>query len=91
MWVIVVCLALVLAGLVAVLRWGGLAVEPPPANPNAVDTTASFSAPGTYILQLTATTVVLLNMYWPLGLVVAAAAAPIVADGSKCSWPPRRR
>ena len=31
MLVIVVCLALVLAGLVAVLRWGGLAVEPPPA------------------------------------------------------------
>jgi hypothetical protein len=31
MWVIVVCLALVLAGLVVVLRWGGLAVESPPA------------------------------------------------------------
>ena len=31
MWVIVVCLVLVLAGLVAVVRWGGLAVEPPPA------------------------------------------------------------
>ncbi|MBJ7357867.1 ABC transporter ATP-binding protein [Nocardioides sp.] len=30
------------------------------------------------ILQLTATTVVLLDMYWPLGLVVAATAAPIV-------------
>jgi ATP-binding cassette subfamily B protein len=30
------------------------------------------------ILQLTATTVVLLNMYWPLGLVVAATAAPII-------------
>ena len=30
MWVIVVCIALVLAGLVAVVRWGGLAVEPPP-------------------------------------------------------------
>lgn len=30
------------------------------------------------VVQLTATTVVLLTMYWPLGLVVAAASAPIV-------------
>jgi ATP-binding cassette, subfamily B, bacterial len=30
------------------------------------------------ILQVTTVTIVLLNMYWPLGLVVAAAAAPIV-------------
>jgi hypothetical protein len=30
MWVIVVCIVLVLAGLVAVVRWGGLAVELPP-------------------------------------------------------------
>ncbi len=30
------------------------------------------------VVQLTATTVVLLTMYWPLGVVVAAAAAPIV-------------
>ena len=30
------------------------------------------------ILQVTAVTVVLLNMYWPLGLVVALTAAPIV-------------
>jgi hypothetical protein len=29
MWVIVVCIVLVLFGLVAVVRWGGLAVEPP--------------------------------------------------------------
>src|SRR5512133_3541980 len=40
MWGIVVCLALVLAGLVAVLRWGGLAVEPPPApGPDAASPT----------------------------------------------------
>ena len=32
MWVIVVCIALVLVGLVAVVRWGGLAVEPPPTS-----------------------------------------------------------
>jgi hypothetical protein len=31
MWVMVVCIVLVLAGLAAVVRWGGLAVEPPPA------------------------------------------------------------
>ena len=30
------------------------------------------------VTQVTATTIVLLNMYWPLGLVVAATAAPIV-------------
>ena len=36
MWVIVVCVVLVLVGLVAVVRWGGLAVEPPPTPaPNA--------------------------------------------------------
>jgi hypothetical protein len=40
MWVIVVCLALVLAGLVAVVRWGALAVEPPPApGPDSADPT----------------------------------------------------
>jgi ATP-binding cassette subfamily B protein len=31
------------------------------------------------VLQLVVVTVVLLNMYWPLGLVVAAAALPIIA------------
>jgi hypothetical protein len=31
MAVIVVCVVLVLAGLAAVVRWGGLAVQPPPA------------------------------------------------------------
>jgi hypothetical protein len=40
MWVIVVCIVLVLAGVVAVVRWGGLAVEPPPApGPDAADVT----------------------------------------------------
>lgn len=32
MAVIVVCIALVLAGLVVVVRWGRLAVEPPPLS-----------------------------------------------------------
>jgi hypothetical protein len=31
MWVIIVCIAMVLAGLGAMVRWGGLSVEPPPA------------------------------------------------------------
>jgi hypothetical protein len=40
MWVIVVCIVLVLVGLVAVVRWGGLAVEPPPApGPDAAGPT----------------------------------------------------
>jgi hypothetical protein len=40
MWVIVVCIVLVLAGLVAVVRWGGLAVESPPApGPDAAGVT----------------------------------------------------
>jgi hypothetical protein len=40
MWVIVVCIALVLAGLVAVVRWGDLPVEPPPApRPDAAGLT----------------------------------------------------
>jgi hypothetical protein len=30
MWVIVGCIVLVVAGLLAILRWGGLAVQPPP-------------------------------------------------------------
>jgi hypothetical protein len=37
MWVIVGCIALVLAGLVAAVRWGGLAVRPPPSPPDAAD------------------------------------------------------
>src|SRR5215203_1761986 len=32
MAVIILCIALVLVGLVAVVRWGGLAVEPPPTS-----------------------------------------------------------
>jgi hypothetical protein len=37
MWVIVVCMLLVLAGLVAAVRWGGLEVRPPPPPPDAAD------------------------------------------------------
>jgi hypothetical protein len=31
MWVIVLCIVMVAAGLLAIARWGGLAVQPPPA------------------------------------------------------------
>jgi hypothetical protein len=41
MWVIVVCIVLVLAGLVAAVRWGGLTVQPPsPPAPDAAGPTA---------------------------------------------------
>jgi hypothetical protein len=33
MWVMVVCLLLTLVGLLAVARWGGLTVQPPPTRP----------------------------------------------------------
>jgi hypothetical protein len=40
MWVIVVRTVLVVAGLVAVVRWGSLGVEPPPApGPEAAEPT----------------------------------------------------
>jgi hypothetical protein len=32
MAVIILCIALVLVGLIALVRWGGLAVEPPPTS-----------------------------------------------------------
>jgi hypothetical protein len=41
MWVIVLCVVLVIAGLVAAVRWGGLTVEPPsPPAPDAAGPTA---------------------------------------------------
>ena len=42
------------------------------------------------ILQLVVVTVVLLHMYWPLGLVVAAVAVPIVALSQPVRAPLRR-
>jgi hypothetical protein len=40
MWMMVVCTVLVLAGLVAAVRWGGLTVQPPaPPSPEAADPT----------------------------------------------------
>jgi len=39
MWVIVVCILLVLVGLVAAVRWGGLTVQPPPSAPDGAGPT----------------------------------------------------
>jgi hypothetical protein len=39
MWVIVVCILLVLVGLVAAVRWGGLTVRPPPSAPDGAGPT----------------------------------------------------
>jgi hypothetical protein len=44
MAVVVVCALLMLAGLAAVVRWGGLAVQPPPAPPPPPDVPAGLLA-----------------------------------------------
>jgi hypothetical protein len=73
MWVIVVCIALVVAGLAAVVRWGGLAVEPPltPA-PHTADPTDPPPV-----------NVVVRRYLWYLAVTVASgAAAGILAAGA---------
>jgi hypothetical protein len=74
MWVIVgVCIVLVLAGLVAVVRWGGLAVEPPPGS--GPDTTDPTSAPPVDL--------VVRRYLWYLVVAMAAGAtAGILAAGA---------
>jgi len=73
MWVIVGCIVLVLAGLAAVVGWGGLAVEPPPAP---APPTAGPTAPPPVSL-------VVRRYLWYLVLAVAAgAAAGILAAGA---------
>jgi hypothetical protein len=73
MWVIVVCLALVLAGLAAVVRWGGLAVEPPPAS--GPDTTDPTGAPSVGL--------VVRRYLWYLAVAMASGAtAGILAAGA---------
>jgi hypothetical protein len=73
MWVIVVCIALVFVGLVAVVCWGGLAVEPPP--------TPAQDAPGptgTPPVRL-----VVRRYLWYLAVaMVSGAAAGILAAGA---------
>ena len=73
MWVIVVCVVLVLVGLVAVVRWGGLAVEPPP--------TSAQAPPGPP--DLPPVSLVVRRYLWDLTVAVASgAAAGILAAGA---------
>jgi hypothetical protein len=73
MWVIVVCIALVLAGLVAVVRWGGLAVEPPP--------TPAQDAPGS--TDPPPVSLVVRRYLWYLAVaLLSGAAAGILAAGA---------
>ncbi|SRR6266508_419600 len=73
MWVIVVCVVLVLAGLLAVARWGGLAVEPPPTpRPAAAGPT-----------DLPPVSLVVRRYLWYLAVAVASGAgAGILAAGA---------
>jgi hypothetical protein len=73
MWVIVVCIALVFVGLVAVVRWGGLAVEPPP--------TPAQDAPGP--TGTPPVSLVVRRYLWYLAVAaVSGAAAGILAAGA---------
>src|SRR6266545_6034033 len=73
MLVIVVCIVLVFVGLVAVVRWGGLAVEPPP--------TPAQDAPGP--TGTPPVSLVVRRYLWYLAVaVVSGAAAGILAAGA---------
>src|SRR5829696_2425296 len=73
MWVIVVCLLLVLVGLVAVVRWGGLPVEPPP--------TPAQAAPGSGVPP--PVSLVVRRYLWYLAVaLLSGAAAGILAAGA---------
>ncbi len=73
MWVIVVCIVLVLVGLVAVVRWGGLAVEPPP-TPRPAAPGPTGPPPVSLIVR---------RCLWYLAVAVASgAAAGILAAGA---------
>ena len=73
MWVIVVCVVLVLVGLVAVVRWGGLAVEPPP--------TPAQAAPGPTVPP--PVSLVVRRYLWYLAVaLLSGAAAGILAAGA---------
>ena len=73
MAVIILCIALVLAGLVAVVRWGGLAVEPPP--------TPAPDAPGA--TDPPPVSLVVRRYLWYLAVaLISGAAAGILAAGA---------
>jgi hypothetical protein len=73
MWVIVVGVVLVLVGLVAVVRWGGLAVEPPP--------TPAQAAPGPTVPPPVSLAVRRYLWYLAVAL-LSGAAAGILATGA---------
>src|SRR5918993_221192 len=73
MAVILLCIALVLVGLVAVVRWGGLAVEPPP--------TPAPDAPGSTV-PLPVSLVVRRYLWYLAVALLSGAAAGILAAGA---------
>ena len=73
MWVILLCIALVLVGLVALVRWGGLAVEPPPVpGPDGAGST----------VPLPVSLVVRRYLWYPAVALLSGAAAGILAAGA---------
>jgi hypothetical protein len=73
MWVIVVCVVLVLVGLVAVVRWGGLAVEPP-STPGPDGTGPTDPPPVSLVVR---------RYLWYLAVaLLSGAAAGILAAGA---------
>src|SRR5215208_566046 len=72
MWVIVVCIVLVLVGLVAVVRWGRLTVEPPP--------TPAQAAPGP--TDPPPVSLVVRRYLWYLAVALLSGAAGILAAGA---------
>ena len=73
MWVIVGCIVLVAVGLLAIVRWGGLAVQPPPA-PADDDTVPAARPPVSLVVR---------RYLWYLTLAISAGVgAGILAAGA---------
>ena len=73
MWVIVGCIVLVVVGLLAIVRWGGLAVQPPPA-PADNDTVPAARPPVSLVVR---------RYLWYLTLAISAGVgAGILAAGA---------
>ena len=82
MAVIGVCVLAVLAGLLAVVRWGGLPVEPPPVVP----TRAPSADPGDPAAP-PAVALVVRRYLWAVNLaVVAGVGAGVLAAGPGGGW-----
>jgi hypothetical protein len=74
MWVIVVCIALVLAGLAAVVRWGGLPVEQPPTPAPPTPADPADPPPAGLVIRR--------YLWYLLLALVAGATAGILAAGA---------